>query len=105
MSVSPSQTSRLTTDANRVDAAVDARSACDMKSGLASAVFAVQALHCLGVQLRGDVMLQSVIGEESGGVGALATIVRGRRADTCVIMGPMNLRIAPVRTMLTWCNA
>ena len=74
------------------------RGACDMKSGLASAVFAVQALQALGVELRGDVMLQSVIGEESGGVGTLATIVRGYRADACVIMEPMDLRIAPVQT-------
>jgi len=74
------------------------RGACDMKSGLASAVFAVQALQAIGVALRGDVLLQSVIGEESGGVGTLATIVRGYRADACVIMEPMNLRLAPVQT-------
>ena len=74
------------------------RGACDMKSGLASAVFAVQALQSIGVALNGDVMLQSVIGEESGGVGTLATIVRGYRADACVIMEPMSLRIAPVQT-------
>ena len=74
------------------------RGACDMKSGLAAAVFAVQALQATGVTLPGDVMLQSVIGEESGGVGTLATIVRGYRADACVILEPMNLRIAPVQT-------
>ena len=74
------------------------RGACDMKSGLASAVIAVQALQSIGVELQGDVMLQSVIGEESGGVGTLATIVRGYRADACVIMEPMDLRIAPVQT-------
>jgi len=34
-----------------------------MKSGLASAAFAVRALQSVGVELRGDVMLQSVIGE------------------------------------------
>src|SRR4030095_8167388 len=72
------------------------RGACDMKSGLAAAAFAVQALQASGVKLRGDVMLQSVIGEESGGVGTLATIVRGYRADACVILEPMNLRLAPV---------
>ena len=74
------------------------RGACDMKSGLAAAVFAVQALQASGVTLPGDVMLQSVIGEESGGVGTLATIVRGYRADACVILEPMNLRLAPVQT-------
>jgi acetylornithine deacetylase len=74
------------------------RGACDMKAGLASAAFAVQALQSIGVRLRGDVLLQSVIGEESGGVGTLTTIVRGYRADACVIMEPMDLRICPVHS-------
>ncbi|HUQ84310.1 MAG TPA: ArgE/DapE family deacylase [Gemmatimonadaceae bacterium] len=74
------------------------RGACDMKSGLASAVFAVRALKSIGIELRGDVMLQSVIGEETGGVGSLTTIVRGYRADACIIAEPMDLRIAPVQT-------
>jgi len=72
------------------------RGACDMKAGLACAAFAVQALQLLGVQLRGDVWLQSVIGEESGGVGTLTTIVHGFRADACVILEPMELRVCPV---------
>jgi acetylornithine deacetylase len=74
------------------------RGACDMKSGLASAAFAVRALRSIGVELRGDVLLESVIGEETGGVGTLTTIVRGYRADACIIVEPMDLRIAPVQT-------
>jgi len=74
------------------------RGACDMKSGLASAVFAVRALQSVGVELLGDVLLQSVIGEETGGVGTLTTIIRGYRADGCIIVEPMDLRIAPVQT-------
>jgi acetylornithine deacetylase len=74
------------------------RGACDMKSGLAAAAFAVRALKSIGVELRGDVLLESVIGEETGGVGSLTTIVRGYRADACIIVEPMNLRIAPVQT-------
>lgn len=74
------------------------RGACDMKSGLAAAAFAVRALQSIGVELRGDVLLESVIGEETGGVGSLTTIVRGYRADACIIVEPMNLRIAPVQT-------
>ena len=74
------------------------RGACDMKSGLASAAFAVRALQSIGVALRGDVLLESVIGEETGGVGSLTTIVRGYRANACIIVEPMNLRIAPVQT-------
>jgi len=74
------------------------RGACDMKSGLASAAFAVRALQSIGAELRGDVLLESVIGEETGGVGSLTTIVRGYRADACIIVEPMNLRISPVQT-------
>src|SRR3954471_17213459 len=74
------------------------RGACDMKSGLASAAFAVRALQSIGVALRGDVLLESVIGEETGGAGSLTTIVRGYRADACIIAEPMDLRIAPVQT-------
>jgi acetylornithine deacetylase len=44
------------------------------------------------------VLLQSVIGEETGGVGTLSTIVRGYRADACIIAEPMGLRISPVQT-------
>jgi acetylornithine deacetylase len=69
-----------------------------MKSGLAAAVFAVQAVQAAGVRLRGDVVLQSVIGEESGGVGTLTTIVHGYRADACIIMEPMELSICPVHS-------
>ena len=64
------------------------RGACDMKSGLASAVFAVNALQSMGVELNGDVLLESVIGEESGGVGSLTTIIKGYRADACIIAEP-----------------
>lgn len=69
-----------------------------MKAGLAAAVFAVQAVQAAGVRLRGDVVLQSVIGEESGGVGTLTTIVHGCRADACIIMEPMELSICPVHS-------
>lgn len=79
-----------------VDGRLYGRGSCDMKAGLASAVFAVEALQHLGLRLRGDVLLQSVIGEESGGVGTLTTIVKGYRADACIIMEPMDLKVCPV---------
>ena len=59
-------------------------------------MFAVEALQRLGATLHGDVLLQSVIGEESGGVGTLTTIVKGYRADACIIMEPMELKVCPV---------
>jgi acetylornithine deacetylase len=74
------------------------RGACDMKAGLSAAVFAVQALQSIGVTPGGDVLLESVIGEESGGVGTLTTIVQGYRADACVIMEPTELNLYPVHS-------
>lgn len=72
------------------------RGACDMKAGLTSAVCAVEALRSLGVQLQGDVLFESVIGEESGGVGTLTTLVQGWRADAAIITEPTRLRSCPV---------
>ena len=72
------------------------RGACDMKAGLAAAVFAVEALRNLRFEPDGPVLLESVIGEESGGVGTLTTLVRGIRADGAVLMEPTRLRSCPV---------
>lgn len=74
------------------------RGSCDMKAGLAAGAIAVQALKSMGITPGGDVTLQSVIGEESGGIGTLTTIVRGFRADSCIIMEPMGLGIVPVHS-------
>ncbi|MEX2291365.1 MAG: ArgE/DapE family deacylase [Mycobacteriales bacterium] len=64
------------------------RGACDMKGGLACQVLAVQALRQAGVRLRGRVQLQSVVGEEDGGLGTFATLRRGHRGDLAVICEP-----------------
>lgn len=73
------------------------RGALDMKGGLACGIYAIKALRDSGVQLRGRVLLQSVIGEEDGGCGTLATIMRGHRADAAIIMEPTELRVAPAQ--------
>lgn len=73
------------------------RGACDMKSGVASAIFAVAALRSIGVTLAHDVLIESVSGEESGGVGTLATIMKGYRADAAIIMEPTSLKMCPVQ--------
>ena len=60
----------------------------DMKGGLVAALFAGKAILEAGVRLKGRLILESVIGEEDGGVGTLAAIERGYRADGAVIMEP-----------------
>ena len=70
------------------------RGAVDMKAGLCSAVFAAKAIQDSGVRLTGTLLIESVIGEEDGGVGTLATIFRGYRADGAIVMEPTNLEVA-----------
>lgn len=72
------------------------RGSCDMKAGLVAAVFAIEALGNLGFMPAGRVLIESVIGEESGGVGTLTTLVRGFRADAAILMEPTRLRSCPV---------
>ena len=69
-----------------------------MKAGLTAAIFAIQALRNLSIPLAGQVFIESVIGEESGGVGTLTTLVRGWRADAVIIMEPTRLRSCPVHS-------
>jgi acetylornithine deacetylase len=71
------------------------RGACDMKGGISAALAALRALIAARVPLRGRVMLQSVIAEEDGGAGTLATILRGHRADGALSMEPTELMLAP----------
>src|SRR5215470_6362711 len=74
------------------------RGSCDMKAGVTANIFAIQALQALGYTPAGDVLVESVIGEESGGVGTLTTIVKGFRADAAVITEPTRLRLCPVQS-------
>ncbi len=69
------------------------RGACDMKAGLACQLLAVQALRQAGVDLRGKVVLQSVVGEEDGGLGTFATLRRGHTGDLAVICEPTGGRL------------
>jgi acetylornithine deacetylase len=71
------------------------RGACDMKAGLVAAHWAVQAIRTAGVQLRGDLLVASVQGEEDGGLGTYSLLGRGWRADACVIPEPTGLDLVP----------
>lgn len=73
------------------------RGALDMKGGLCCAIFAAKAIVEAGVTLNGKVMVQSVIGEEDGGVGTLAAVQRGYRADGAVVVEPTELIVAPAQ--------
>ena len=74
------------------------RGSCDMKAGLASGIFAVQVLKSIGFEPNGNIMIQSVIGEESGGCGTLTNIVKGYSADAAVILEPTSLKLCPIQS-------
>jgi acetylornithine deacetylase len=74
------------------------RGSCDMKAGVTTNVFAVQTLQSIGFRPTADVLVESVIGEESGGVGTLTTIVKGFRADAAIITEPTRLHLCPVQS-------
>jgi acetylornithine deacetylase len=77
------------------DGHVLGRGACDMKGGVAAALAALAALSLSRVALDGRVMLQSVIAEEDGGAGTLATILRGHVGEGALSMEPTELMLAP----------
>jgi len=62
----------------------------------------VEALHCLGVKLKGDIILASVVEEESGGSGTLASILRGYKADGAFIPEPSEMVIYPQQQGSMW---
>jgi acetylornithine deacetylase len=74
-----------------VDGRLYGRGSCDMKAGLAANLFAVKAIQTAELQLDGDVLVESVIAEEDGGAGTLATILRGHSADAAIITEPTGL--------------
>lgn len=67
----------------------------DMKASLAAMVMAVELLHSLGVKLKGDLIIQSVVDEEGGGNGTLACVERGYKSDAAIVGEPTGLNIQP----------
>lgn len=63
------------------------RGAYDMKSGVALNLFLSRLVNDLGISLKGDLSIHSVIEEECTGNGALAASLR-ERADACVVTEP-----------------
>lgn len=81
---------------------VQGRGAVDMKGGVACMLMAVELLKEAGVTLRGDVVFTTVVDEEIGGMGSLAMVDRGFRADAGIMTEPTNNRIAPICHGILW---
>lgn len=71
----------------------------DMKGGIAAMIVAVEALRKAGVELRGDLLVETIVDEEFGGVnGTLAARLRGHNADAAIITEPSQLMLCPAQT-------
>lgn len=74
----------------------------DMKAGLASNLFALDALARIGLAPAADVHLQSVVEEECTGNGALACLQRGYRADAVLIPEPFAETLVTAQLGVIW---
>jgi acetylornithine deacetylase len=77
------------------DTIVRGRGACDMKGGLVCNLFAVAAIRAAGLRPAVRIAVQSVVGEEDGGLGTFATLLRGHRGNAAVITEPTGLTVVP----------
>jgi acetylornithine deacetylase len=77
------------------DGRLHGRGAIDDKAGLAAMIFVARGLAAVGRPLRGDLILQSVVDEEWGGGGTLATLERGYRADGAIVFEPTAFEVCP----------
>jgi acetylornithine deacetylase len=84
------------------DGRIYGRGAADMKGGVAAMVYAVRALREAGVELSGDVTLETVIEEECTGNGALAARARGYGADAAIIPEPFGRRLLEAQVGVRW---
>jgi acetylornithine deacetylase len=88
--------------ADRRDGVIYGRGTADMKAGLTAAVAALDILRDAGIRLRGAVTLASVVDEEAGGMGTLALVDRGYRADGAIIPEPTDRHVAPLCRGILW---
>lgn len=79
-----------------LDGKIFGRGVCDMKAGIAAAVFAAEAIERAGVTLPGTIEISGTVDEESGGFAGVAHLAqRGRiakgRTDFVIIPEPLDV--------------
>lgn len=83
--------------AELIDGRIYGRGSCDMKGGLMAALYAIKAIMDAGVPFDGSLMIQSVIGEEDGGIGTFASLLRGHTGDAAIVCEPTRLNLIPAQ--------
>lgn len=92
------------------DGRIFGRGASDMKSGLAAAAVAVEAVRRAGIALRGSVELSGTVDEESGGFAGVAHLceaglIGADRTDFAIIPEPFGPdRICVGHKGVYWCD-
>ncbi len=71
------------------------RGANDMKGGIAAYLMAARCCWELDLELKGDLILETVVDEEFGGAhGSLACRLRGYNADLAILPEPNNMLVS-----------
>ncbi len=78
------------------------RGACDMKGGVAAAMIAAKAIKESGVKLRGNLVLQFAMGEETGEAGTKSLLEEGFGGDWGIVLEPSDLRVMTAEKGLAW---
>jgi succinyl-diaminopimelate desuccinylase len=78
------------------DGRIYGRGVCDMKAGIAAALFAAEAIERAGVDLPGTIEISGTVDEESGGFAGVAYLAEGGRiaegrTDFVIIPEPLNV--------------
>jgi succinyl-diaminopimelate desuccinylase len=78
------------------DGRIYGRGACDMKAGIAAAIYAAESLRRAGAPLEGSIEISGTVDEESGGFAGVAWLAeRGHlsaaRCDYVIIPEPLNV--------------
>jgi acetylornithine deacetylase len=89
--------------ATRIDGWLHGRGAGDMKSGLAMAALAIEALLSCG-RPQGDLTVVGVIEEECTGNGTLASVRAGVLADAVVVVEPTDLQVLTRGVGVLWAD-
>lgn len=69
------------------------RGVSDMKGAIAATLFAMKLLNEQGISLKGDLQIQTVIGEEAGEAGTLSCLEKGYTADFALVVDGSDRKI------------
>jgi acetylornithine deacetylase len=84
------------------DGKIWGRATSDMKGGVAAMTMAVVILQQLGLHPKGDVILEYVVDEERTGLGTLACVQRGYKADAGISCETSDMEIMPACIGRMW---